>query len=71
MIVCTCLGITDGEIREAMAADRDAMAGSCCGSCLPLVSDIVRKLKLTTDESVSAQSASTSSPADGHSHDRG
>ena len=54
MIVCSCLGITDGEIREAMRADREAMAGSCCGSCLPLVSDIARKLR--DDETRSADS---------------
>jgi NAD(P)H-nitrite reductase large subunit len=47
MIVCSCFGITDGEIRDAMRADNQSMfaAGTCCGSCLPLVSDIVRELK--------------------------
>ena len=47
MIVCTCFGITDGEIRAAMREEGQVVfpAGTCCGSCLPLVSDIVRNLK--------------------------
>lgn len=45
MIVCSCLGITDGDIRDATQGDRDMFAGTCCGSCLPLVSDIVRHAK--------------------------
>jgi NAD(P)H-nitrite reductase large subunit len=63
MIVCSCLGITEGEIRDAMAADRDAMAGSCCGSCLPLVSDIARRLK--NDEPRGADSDGAPPPSDG------
>jgi bacterioferritin-associated ferredoxin len=64
MIVCSCLGITDGEIRDAMRADRDAMAGSCCGSCLPLVSDIARKL--SEDERAAADSDGAPPPSDIH-----
>ena len=45
MIVCSCFGITDGDLRDAMRTGQPAMAGTCCGSCLPLVSDLVRKLK--------------------------
>ena len=62
MIVCSCLGITDGEIRDAMRADREAMAGTCCGSCLPLVSDIARKLR--EDDSPSVDSDGAPPPTD-------
>lgn len=56
MIVCTCFGITDGEIRAAMRGDNQVVfpAGTCCGSCLPLVSDIVRNLN--RDDTVARES---------------
>ena len=64
MIVCTCLGITDREIRDAMRADSLVVfpAGTSCGSCLPLVSDIVRNLK--RDDAAALESERSPAAAD-------
>ena len=49
MIVCSCHGITDTEIRQELSPEGQGqcLAGTSCGNCLPLVADIVRKLRNT------------------------
>ena len=49
MIVCSCHGITDTEIRRELSAagQGPCLAGTGCGNCLPLVADIVRKMRNT------------------------
>lgn len=66
MIVCSCFGITDGDIRAAARADNATMfaAGTCCGSCLPLVSDIVRKQK--EDDRTTPDADGSAAVADRH-----
>ena len=46
MIVCSCHGITDRDLRRDIAADRAdrCLAGTGCGNCLPLVEEITRTL---------------------------
>ncbi|HRO62397.1 (2Fe-2S)-binding protein [Thermomonas sp.] len=53
MYVCICNGITDRVIREAAEAGCQSVAemtmrtgaGSCCGSCLGLVGEIIAEVK--------------------------
>lgn len=53
MYVCICNGITDSVIREAAEAGCDSVAemtmrtgaGSCCGSCLGLVGEIIAEVR--------------------------
>lgn len=39
MIVCSCYGVTDGELRRALGPDGEGQcpAGTGCGNCLPAV----------------------------------
>ena len=49
MYVCICNGVTDRQIREAVEAGCDSVAGltmrtgcgSTCGTCLPMAADLL------------------------------
>ena len=45
MIVCSCHGITDTEIRRALGPGGSGRcaAGTCCGGCQPVVDEIAQK----------------------------
>lgn len=53
MYVCICNGVTDRVIRQAAEAGCETVAemtmrtgaGSCCGSCLGLVGEILAEVK--------------------------
>jgi bacterioferritin-associated ferredoxin len=47
MIVCSCHGITDGDIRRAQGPDGPGgcPAGTSCGNCLPVVMAITEQCR--------------------------
>ena len=57
MYVCICNGITDHDIRQAAEAGCESMAeltmrtgaGSCCGSCVEMASDLLDQTRATRD----------------------
>jgi bacterioferritin-associated ferredoxin len=47
MIICSCHGITDGELRRELGPDGrgPCRAGTSCGNCLPLVTHLTEELR--------------------------
>ncbi|MBL0030563.1 MAG: (2Fe-2S)-binding protein [Rhodanobacteraceae bacterium] len=51
MFVCVCSAVTDRQIERAIAGGADHLdaiaaetgAGACCGSCRPLLLDIIEQ----------------------------
>ncbi|MCA8956904.1 MAG: (2Fe-2S)-binding protein [Planctomycetes bacterium] len=68
MIVCSCHGLTDRDVRHAFGegvAD-PCLAGSGCGNCLPLVDAIaheVRQQRRAGDEATRSPQSQTA-PSD-------
>lgn len=52
-IVCTCTGVTAGEIREAVLSGADTVeavqeatsAGSICGGCIDRIEELIDEIK--------------------------
>lgn len=51
MYVCVCNGVTDRQIREAVAQGaaslddlaRELQVGTCCGKCRPCAGEVLQK----------------------------
>jgi bacterioferritin-associated ferredoxin len=56
MYVCVCNAVTDRQIEHAVADGADGLdaviartgAGACCGSCRPLLLDIIEEQRAPT-----------------------
>ena len=46
MIICHCLAITDRDLKRSVSGQsndsKPRLAGSCCGSCKPLVQKLLQ-----------------------------